>query len=139
MGVSMGILMNFGGRCGRWNFLIYFYAHAAHALPDIPSLKSLPWGYPSILTPDDFKCHQGTAPAYLRWASPMGPGFPSGAAEHSVPSTHQKKQAGKCPSKCLGIALGFTAQKPIELSLCTENGSFSALEHCAAVSICLIY
>ena len=49
-----------------WNFLIYFYAHAAHALPDIPSLKSLPWGYPSILTPDDFKCHQGTAPAYLR-------------------------------------------------------------------------
>ena len=78
----MGILMNFGGRCGRWNFLIYFYAHTAHnahALPDIPSLKSLPWGYPSILTPDDFKCHQGTAPAYLRgraqWAldSPVVP------------------------------------------------------------------
>ena len=69
------------------------------------------WALDSLVVPQSIPCHQLT----------------------------QKKQAGKCPSKCLGIALGFTAQKPIELSLCTENGSFSALEHCAAVSICLIY
>lgn len=51
-----------------------------------------------------------------------------------------KKTGWEMPVEMSGHkALGFTAQKQIELSLCTENGSFSALEHCAAVSICLIY